>query len=244
MPLILSGAAAPGLPHRELVAAAERRGFAGVELGWPDEPGTASLDALAAALREAVGARLPLAAVRVESTQVALSAQCARHAGEAGVPVVVPAEAAASLSAEEILAAAARYAGAGALLLIGSAAEGERVRELSRMAGEAPAGALGVALEVRPGSDQESAAALIALAGTALGYVRLYGGGPETVAQGGAGVGALMARLALARFSSPLVLAPSGPGTRQAWRLWLSRNTARTGCGSAVADPSLTQLQL
>ena len=122
------------------------------------------------------------------------------------MPVVLPAEQAVALGAAEIAPAAALYAEAGGVLLLGCVPEGEAVRALGRQVAAAPAGALAIALEVRPGSDAEPATALIAEAGAALGYLRLYGGGPETVAQGGAGVGALMARLALARFGGPLVL--------------------------------------
>lgn len=74
-----------------------------------------------------------------------------------------------------------------------------------------------------------------------LRYIRFRGGGPEAAQQSGLGVGALMARLALARFAGPLVLAPSTPKYRYIWHAWLGR-AGGWGCGSKQADASLVSL--
>lgn len=70
-------------------------------------------------------------------------------------------------------------------------------------------------------------------AGTQLRYIRFVGGGPEAAMQQGRGVGALMGRLALARYTGPLVLSPSSARYRLAWAAWLGRRGG-WGCGSAT----------
>jgi hypothetical protein len=70
-----------------------------------------------------------------------------------------------------------------------------------------------------------------------LRYIRLVGGGPESVNQEGRGIGAVMKRLAHAGYGGPLILVPSSPRFRTAWALWLGRRGG-WGCGGrAVATP-------
>ncbi len=69
----------------------------------------------------------------------------------------------------------------------------------------------------------------------------LRGGGPEAAQHEGRGIGALMARLALADYRGVLTLAPSGSAVLPVWRTWLHHGR-NWGCGSKTADPSLVQL--
>src|SRR5690606_27558926 len=149
-------------------------------------------------------------------------AEVAAAAAALGAPAIVPG---ARVSAAELPAAARTFAAAGATLLLehrSGVAEVEALRDaLARTPG---AEAVRLAWAVRPGEDDPAAmAAVLETAGPLLRYVRLYGGGPEAQQQTGQGVGALMARLALARYAGPLVLAPSTPRYHFAWRAWLGQ---------------------
>ena len=84
-------------------------------------------------------------------------------------------------------------------------------------------------------------ARLLALAGPWLRHIRIAGGGPEAALQEGRGVGALMARLALAGYDGVLILSPGAPAYRVAWETWLGQRGG-WGCGSRASDPSLVVL--
>jgi len=62
-------------------------------------------------------------------------------------------------------------------------------------------------------------------------YVRLAGGGPETMMQEGRGIAGLMRTLALAGYNGPLILTPTSQRFRLAWSAWLGRRGG-WGCGS------------
>src|SRR5690606_2264793 len=125
-----------------------------------------------------------------------------------------------------------RAAEAGGRLLLLHGTDPAVAERLRRVAEAFPGGAVGLAWEVDPAAaDPARVPGVLAAAGPPLEYVRLRGGGHESAAQPGMGVGALMARLALARYAGPLVLTPTTPAYRHAWRSWLGRSGG-TGCGS------------
>jgi hypothetical protein len=68
-----------------------------------------------------------------------------------------------------------------------------------------------------------------------LAYIRLVGGGPESVSQDGRGIGRMMAQLALAGYAGPVILTPSSRRYRVIWSTWLGRRGG-WGCGSKVAS--------
>lgn len=111
-------------------------------------------------------------------------------------------------------------------------------------AGARAAGAgFDVAWDVDPvlGDAGERAARLLDRLGDRLRHVRLLGGGPETAAQEGRGIGEAMARLALDGYTGTLSIAPSSSRYRLAWSAWLGRRGG-WGCGSKTADATLVQL--
>jgi hypothetical protein len=244
MMLAISSAAAPGLPLAELLEVCVRRGLAGAELqaadgaaalaGWrPGGTATRGDPSDAAA-----GARL--LAYRVRSLAEAVEQGALDLAARSGAAVIVPALASQRAAIERVAAA---YHAAGARLLLSHGSDVGAVAALREVLERTAAGgAPGLAWDVRPGVDAPDAVrAVVAEAGEHLAHVRLFGGGPESVSQTGHGVGALMARLTLARFRGPLVLTPSTPRYHEAWGRWLGRNGG-WGCGSKHSDPSLVQI--
>lgn len=233
MRLSLSSAAAPGLSPAALLEGCRRRGLSGLELDVDEIAGGAPAEGWPA-LAERHG--VAVAGLRCDGAACDAALPLAARLG---VPLVVPA---AGVRAAELcrLARAGAEAGGRILLLHGSdPAEAMRLRGLAEAL---PGGAAALAWEVDPARDDpRSVPAVLREAGGALAYVRLRGGGPESAAQTGMGVGALMARLALSRYGGPLVLSPSTPANRQAWESWLRRGGG-WGCGSRAQDPGLVTL--
>lgn len=102
-----------------------------------------------------------------------------------------------------------------------------------------------VAWDARPSDEQlgTQAAAMLTACGDALKQVRIAGGGPESILHEGRGIGALMARLALAGYAGTVIIAPSSPSYHLLWEQWLGKRPG-WGCGSHASDPSLVTLEL
>jgi hypothetical protein len=226
MRLTLSSAAAPDADLEELAAACARRGLAAIELCAGDAHGMdvehGALDRIAAVSR-AAAAGIGISAYRTGAYHE--TDRLIRMSAALGVPILLD-PAAGTLT--DCIRAAARLRRAGAQVAIvvrGAAA----VRDAADVA----AAELGVAWDADPANVPvaQHAEALMEDCAAALRHVRLIGGGPEVALREGMGVGALMARLALARFDGDLVLAPSSPRYRVAWQTWLGRRGG-WGCGS------------
>lgn len=243
MRLALSSAAAPDASLEELLDACVRRGIDALELeeghGHGLDPGTTHHEAAADAAARARAFGVALAGFRLAmplpdpDDAPALAA----FGGALGAPLLVP-----------LHGPAAERSGAGR--------EGaELVRALDRAGARAVAVVVGggvedvtdpaapLAWDADPTRAPLSAAAarLLEGLGPRLVHVRLLGGGPEASQQEGRGVGALMARLALAGFGGTIALAPSSARYRVIWDAWLGRRGG-WGCGSQVQDPSLVSL--
>lgn len=87
------------------------------------------------------------------------------------------------------------------------------------------------------------AAAMLTACGDALRQVCIAGGGPESSLHEGRGIGALMARLALAAYGGTVIVAPSSPSYHRLWEQWLGKRPG-WGCGSHASDASLVTLEL
>lgn len=238
MQLSLSSAAAPDLPLADLREVCQRRGLAALELVFGDACLPAAVDERLALEARNAGQRgsAGIAAVAVPE-RVAVTGRILDLAAWLEVPLVVraPREA-------DALERLCRYTGEGGRILLLHGSDPAAAAELRALAETLPAGTAALAWEVDPaGADPARVPEILSACGPALQYVRLLGGGPEAAAQSGLGVGALMARLALARFAGPLVLTPSTPRYHYAWRAWLGR-TGGWGCGSKQSDPSLVAL--
>lgn len=236
MRLTLSSNAAPERTLADLLEICQRRGFAGLEFDVPSgQPGPEGGDA-EHLRRQADRAGVPITALRIDPAgagdEASLDAARALDA-----PVVVPLVAEAA--SRDL---AARCAAAGARLVLVVRSDPHAARIVHRIADEIGGETVGLGWDIRPERDgPEVVPEMLAAAGSRLWYARLYGGGPETETQTGLGVGALIARLAIARFKGPLALTPSDDRYRRAWESWLSRR-AGWGCGSKTADPDLVTL--
>lgn len=102
-----------------------------------------------------------------------------------------------------------------------------------------------VAWDAAPSDEQlgTQAAAMLTACGDALKQVRIAGGGPESTLHEGRGIGALMARLALAGYAGTVIIAPSSPSYHLLWEQWLGKRPG-WGCGSHASDPSLVTLEI
>ena len=240
----LSSNAAGEAKLAELLAACSRRGLAGVELVEGDAHGL--VPAMESHCLDAVDTALETTRVQIVALRVAaasdpdLIAAYAALAARYGSALVVPGEGVDAEAANR-LGAIARAAGARLLFSHDSdVSAAAALRECIEVADAAEH--LGLAWEVRPADDDpEALPAVMAAAGAHLSYVRLHGGGPESVQQTGRGVGSLIARLTLARFAGPLVLTPSTTRYHYIWRAWLGAGKG-WGCGSKKSDPSLVAL--
>lgn len=237
MRLGLSSVAAPGADLDGLLAACGRRGLFALELDmgddghaatWlPDGMGTPALRDRATAVGVAISG--------VRTHRVRDDGGAARLAGRAGAPVLVaggPVIAGRVGRATELRSSGAEVA----VVVDGGAVP----RDLERVmaAGldlawdaDAAAGDLGGVV-----------ARILGLVGDGLRHVRILGGGPEATMHEGRGIGELMARLALAGYGGPVILAPGSTRYRVAWEGWLGRRGG-WGCGSRTADPSLVRVE-
>lgn len=240
MRLSLSSAAAPDAALAELVAACARRGLTALELAEDHAHGVSAgmddgrVEAVYAATRDSGVGVCALYRETIDAHEVG---SAARTAAALGAPLVTPAGA---VQRDLLREAARAFAGTGAELLLACGSDPAAVEMLRRSIEDLPgAEAIGIAWELRPHSDDPLLVDGVQLAaGRHLRYVRLYGGGPESAQQTGLGVGVLVARLTLARYTGPLVLTPSTPRYHHAWRFWLGR-AGGWGCGSRQSDPSL-----
>lgn len=244
MRLSLSSATAPDAALADLFAACVRRGLTGLELveghghGVSTDVEASRAEAVHAAARE-VGIRI--CALYREGLERAELERTARMVAALGAPLVV---AAAGVDRQILPEAFIAFRAAGAHLLLAHGSEPAAVELLRRFLATLPdTETVGLAWEVRPKrDDHELVGGVLRAAGPHLRYVRLHGGGPEAAEQTGMGVGALMARLALARYARPLILTPSDPRYHYIWRSWLGR-AGGWGCGSKQSDPSLVTLE-
>lgn len=232
MRLTLSDAADPEAGPDQLLGAARRRGFAGVEL-------SRDLPRVVTDLR--TGRWTPTEGLRLESFRTA-EVQDAYHprlkdaSAALGVPVIVPLEEL-SQHAGAARRLAEAYAGAGGRL-VGGSTDPDLLRWVG---GHIPE--MAVALDVIPGETTSGDVSRAADAtGDRLTHVRLFGGGPEAADQDGTGVGTLMSQLARRRFRGALVVTPSHRRYRVAWRTWLGRRGG-WGCGGSSVDLPVVELE-
>lgn len=236
MRLGVSSAAAPGLPFSELLAGCGRRGLGELELVTGTGAAPVDPDSLAAVVKAAREVGIQVAALAHDGPDAEAAV---RTGARLGIPVVLRVTDHLPVELCRLVRVAVQ-AGGRVLLMHGS--EPRVVRRLRRAVDRLSAGAAALAWEIDPATaDPAAVQAVLRHAGPRLEYIRFRGGGPETAAQTGLGVGALMARLALARYSGPLVLAPGTPEARTAWRLWLGR-AGGWGCGSRQSEPQLVTL--
>jgi hypothetical protein len=230
MQLALSSAAAPDLPLESLLDGCTRRGLSGLELvaSGASPSHTANVTTLC---REH-GVNL-LAVALLDAGQPPEAGL--RLARELGVAALLPA-------ADASLDTLRRHIDAGGRLLLRHETDRVAAAVAREMVAALPAGTAALAWEVDPARDEAVEVPLVlAEAGSDLMYIRLRGGGPESVGQTGLGIGALMARLALGRYTGPIVLTPGNPSYHQVWRRWLGSGGG-WGCGSKASDPSLVVL--
>jgi sugar phosphate isomerase/epimerase len=232
----LSSAAAPGLPLPDLLAGCGRRGLGELELVTGTGAGPGDPDSIAAVVAAATDVGIRVAALAHDGPDAEAAV---RTGARLGIPTVLRV---ADHPPVELcrLVRVAVEAGGRVLLMHGT--EPRVVRLLRRAVDRLATGAAALAWEIDPATaDPAAVPAVLRHAGPRLEYVRFRGGGPETAAQTGLGVGALVARLALARYGGPLVLAPSTSRALGAWRLWLGR-AGGWGCGSRQSEPRLVVL--
>lgn len=232
MRLALSSDAAPGASLDELLDACARRGFAAVELGAGHGHGVSPAEGVegAARVREAAEAReIGVAAFRLADPTGADAPRLARFQEALGAPLIVPAQ----LRPEAAMAVAGSIAAEGADVRVelGTAS----IRDADVLAAVRDAGCTW-GWDLGAGFADPSR-----ILGPLPGHIRFPGGGPESASQEGRGVGAFMARLALAGFGGMLTLTPSSSRYRVAWDAWLGRRGG-WGCGSKASDPSLVRL--
>ena len=242
MRLTLSSAAAPGATLAELLAAAARRGFAAVELVDGHAHGVhrgLTAPAVADIARTAAEAGAPIVAFRTGDVALPGLESLARLAAALDAPIVASGPA---VSQDDWAALAApRFTDAGADLLLetdGSEAEVLRAKRLAAGQG----GVIGVAWEIDPATaGLDGTASVLAVADGLIRHIRLRGGGPESMAQAGQGIGTLMSALALNGYNGPLALAPSTDRYRLAWSAWLGRRGG-WGCGAKEHERELATL--
>jgi hypothetical protein len=241
MRLGLSSAAAPDLALADLLGGCQRRGLAVLELVLGDAHGVHSgADAaqIEDALRQAERADVHLAALACPAPDVDRAEEAIRLAARLGMAALLPA----CLASDEVGALLEVAREVKAQLLLQHGTDPEAAAELAYLVESLPAGTAALAWQVDPRTDDPAlVTAVLRAAGSHLAYVRLRGGGPESAEQTGQGVGTLMARLALARYTGPLVLMPTTPRYRYIWSAWLGR-AGGWGCGSKEQDSSLVTL--
>jgi len=236
MRLGLSSAAAPDATLDELLAACGRRGLTGLELRDGDAHGGGAEESTLAGLlilERAARAGIAITGLRA-GTESSIDRRAARRAESLGAPLIVE---------------VGDDPRAGVRLVLRLAADGPEVVVGLRgdVATETIEAVVSAGLELAWDADPAAASVgrtaerVLAVAGDRLRHVRVLGGGPETAMHEGRGIGELMGRLALARYSGSVILAPSSPRYRVAWETWLGRRGG-SGCGSKSSAPSLVAL--
>jgi hypothetical protein len=244
MRLGLSSEAAPDLTLPELVDACGNRGLTSLEVvGGGGHGIEASLTAAAAGavVRLVEKAGVSLAALYLRVIEEEPLENALRAASLMRTPLLLSLPEPRSAEAGDIVREAST---AGCRILFLHRSDADVVESLADAVRTRPPGAAGLAWEVDPRRDEPGAwTSVLRIAGSSLAYVRLRGGGPESLEQTGLGVGALMARLALSAFQGPLVLTPSDRRYHRAWRSWLGRGGG-WGCGSKQADGVIEPLSI
>jgi hypothetical protein len=218
MHLAISSTAAPDATGiHELLAACAYRGLGGLELCVTRgmSPGPLLED-----VGNVSGNDVPIVGIWSDATHYAH--QLSYISRTTSAPVIVAGDG--SLEDRAALARSIIAHGGCAMVLVSGPADGW----LSWITGAAAPFAWQVGDDT---ADAGADAELILRSNAPLAYVRLIGGGPETVMQEGRGIGSLMKTLTLAGYNGPLVLTPSSPRFRMAWRTWLGRRGG-SGCGS------------
>jgi sugar phosphate isomerase/epimerase len=226
----LSSAAAPRATLDDLLAALTRHGLASVELRMGDGHAldvTSSPDALNAAADALRAAQVRVAALLDDHGVPTEFAMRAVRALDTQLVIGT----AASLYERLQRADAARAAKVPVAVLVGGR-QADADARVVRAAGHR------VVWEAHPDDAPlaEVCDRVIAASADALVGVRVCGGGPEGSLHEGRGIGALMARLAVAGFDGALILAPSDRKYHLLWESWLHRHGG-WGCGSRAADP-------
>ncbi len=230
MRLTLASSAAPDAHLDELVRACRRKGLDGLELVDGDGHGV-RLDAEASRTRASADARaggVVLTSFRLADADALPDVPTGSVHG-ASPPLLVPLVAGARL--QDLRRAAAAFAGAHRPLVVSS----PDAALLAEAATAAPS--VEVAWDFLPGAtDPGDVDDLLRTVGRRLTHVRLFGGGPESVGQGGTGIGRMVAGLAQRGFPGALVITPSSLHYRIAWSTWLGRRGG-WGC-SGKATPA------
>jgi sugar phosphate isomerase/epimerase len=240
MRLALSAAAAQHLTLHELLDACRHRGLAGLEIVVRGDADLSAAPGAAETLQAGDRRDVAFTAVAVTEPRPARVEELAL-ARSLGVPIVVAPGAGDEFRQMDMLR---RHADTGGRVLLMHSTEESAAEQLLSLIERLPRDAGGLAWEIDPNHDD--AAQIPGLLKTTAGrleYIRLKGGGPEAIQQTGLGIGALMARLALARFTGPLVITPSKERYHRVWAAWLGRGGG-WGCGSKQSDPNLFSLPL
>jgi hypothetical protein len=249
MRLGLSSAAAPDASLDELMEGCVRRGLVALELESGHDhglgPGASAARDASEARARATAAGIMIAGYRL-ATPAAPGSLAPQEMPDMGDIVTLGLCLGAPLLAEPRTAldlAAACVPGGSHVMAVLPAGD-EAVTALDTLAAAGPAGrGIDVAWDLDPGAGDVSdvAAEVLARAGGRLRHVRLLGGGPESTAQEGRGVGSVMVRLTLAGFAGTVALAPSSPRHRVIWSAWLGRRGG-WGCGSKEENRDFVRL--
>jgi hypothetical protein len=243
MRLGLSSAAAPGIALPKLLEACRARGITQLEvvLDATSEDGPSPAAFERERLDGPAWDGVRLAGLALHSWHPDCGEQVVRLASALEAPLLVEV---ADLLPGEVDVLLRRSVAAKVRVLLVHGTNPRAALRLRRLVSRLPRGAAGLAWQIDPAIDDPlDVPAVLVAAGTDLDYVRLRGGGPETVRQTGLGIGAVMARLALVRYAGPLVMTPSASRHQRAWRDWVN-GRGGSGCGSKKSDPALVQLQL
>jgi hypothetical protein len=236
MVLGLSSAAAPEATLEDLLETAARRGFGAVELREGDAHGVIPDDdgpGIAATLAEAAVVGIAISGYRIGRAGHDLALARLSHA--LGAPMVL--DGPDDVAGRMARAVQMRRAGADVAVVLRGASAPEDAAIVA---------AAGLALawdaDPRAGPLDLLVESLLQRSPGRLRHIRLLGGGPEVMMQGGRGIGGMMRRLALAGYEGTLVLAPSTTRYRVAWQQWLGRRGGGSGCGSRNGDLPLARL--
>jgi hypothetical protein len=246
MRLALSSAAAPGASFDELLEACAQRGLSALELesGHGDVlPAGLSLRNAAAARARAAAAGIHIAGLRLRSLDAEPGDPGFHDDLGALIPLALALDTPLLVPADRVVAAQRILGTTPAMAVLPAGPAALSALDALNASGQL-ASRLPLAWDADPGAGDVSAGAveLLAAVGPRLRHLRLHGGGPEASLQEGRGVGALMARLALAGFAGTIALAPSSPRYRVIWSAWLGRRGG-WGCGSKADARELVNLE-
>jgi hypothetical protein len=246
MRLGISTDAAPGFTLGELARSCGHRGLRALELveGHAHGIGLHTTAGDARSVRRLLAdAGVTRVAFRPAAPDGALAPAVAELAGHLGADVVVPADLALA-EPQSFLEASRWCARGGGRLVVLHETDAAQVERSRALVSRAPVGTALLGWHADPATAciASHAAAMLYAAGPLLEQVRLRGSGPESPASEGKGIGALMARLALAGYQGSIMLAPTSAETLPVWRIWLGRSSG-WGCGSKASGGALFQLE-